>query len=103
MKNVIYYTANNGKNYFNEWLHKLDNALQQRVRVRLRRVIDGNFGDYHALAQDLYELRFANGLRIYFTQAGTELVVLFAGGNKKTQKKDIARAKELLAEFKGEL
>jgi putative addiction module killer protein len=43
------------------------------------------------------ELRipYGPGYRIYFAQRGAALVILLGGGDKKTQKNDIATAKEL--------
>lgn len=35
------------------------------------------------------------GYRVYFVQRGAEVVILLAGGEKSTQAKDIAAAKEL--------
>lgn len=37
------------------------------------------------------------GWRVYFAQRGGQLVVLLAGGSKRTQKSDIKRAKALAA------
>ena len=37
------------------------------------------------------------GWRLYFTQRGTQIVVLLVGGSERTQKKDIKRAKALAA------
>jgi putative addiction module killer protein len=34
---------------------------------------------------------------LYFTQRGAQIIVLLAGGSKRTQKRDIQRAKALAA------
>ncbi|MFZ3308740.1 MAG: type II toxin-antitoxin system RelE/ParE family toxin [Xanthobacteraceae bacterium] len=40
------------------------------------------------------ELRidYGPGCRVYFTRRGTALVILLAGGDKRTQQQDIAQA-----------
>ena len=40
------------------------------------------------------------GYRIYFARDGERLIILFGGGTKRRQQRDIDRAKELLAEYK---
>ena len=47
------------------------------------------------------ELRvdFGPGYRVYFVQSGKTLIVLLCGGDKSTQKRDIARAKEMAKEI----
>jgi putative addiction module killer protein len=83
---------------FTCWLSGLkDRTLHRRVLTRLARVEEGNFGDYKEIADNLYELRcfFGGGLRMYYTLRNNVLVILLAGGDKSTQKADIARAIEL--------
>jgi putative addiction module killer protein len=47
------------------------------------------------------ELRIPHGpgYRVYFVQRGSHLVILLAGGDKRTQGRDIARAKELAGQL----
>lgn len=68
-----------------------------RIDIRLRRVSLGNFGDVRPVGEGVSELRidYGPGYRIYFVRRGTTLVILLAGGDKRTQSKDIQLAIEL--------
>ena len=61
----------------------------------------GNFGDLSPVGESVSELRifYGSGYRIYFVQRGVEIVTLLNGGDKISQKKDIARAKKLAQEL----
>lgn len=87
---------------FKRWFEKLKDAkVKARINLRLRQVTMGNFGDHKPLAPKLYELRFffGSGYRIYYTIRDGEVVILFNGGDKSSQSKDIEKAKQLLAEL----
>lgn len=87
---------------FNKWLnHIKDSAVKLKVLARLARVENGNFGDFKKIDNDLFELRlfFASGLRIYYTIRNKQVVLLLVGGDKSSQSKDIASAKQILNEL----
>lgn len=98
------YKTDNGKVPFIIWLESIkDSTTKRRIRLRVDRMIDGNFGDTKNLGDDLYELRlfFGSGYRIYYTIENDVLVILFSGGDKSTQSDDIKKAKLYLQDYKG--
>lgn len=85
---------------FTSWLEHLEDASVRGVVVaRIKRLERGLLGDVEAVGDGVSELRIhmGAGWRIYFTMRGKQLVVLLAGGSKRTQKTDIKRAKVLAA------
>jgi putative addiction module killer protein len=85
---------------FAMWLDSLaDIKVRSAVAARIRRLQLGLMGDVESVGNGVSELRLhlGAGWRIYFAQRGTQLIVLLAGGSKRTQQKDIKRAKALAA------
>jgi putative addiction module killer protein len=90
---------------FTTWLDGLqDNRVRGAVVERIKRLTFGLLGDFKAIGDGVIELRidFGAGWRLYYTQFGSQIVVLLAGGSKRTQKRDIKRAKALAALLKSE-
>jgi putative addiction module killer protein len=87
---------------FHSWLGSLrDRRAMARIVDRLKRASNGNFGDVKPAQDGVSELRidYGPGYRVYFFRRGKELVILLCGGDKKTQKADIAHAKRLKDEI----
>lgn len=83
---------------FADWLRRLrDERAKARIGVRLRRLAFGHFGDVAPVGEGVSELRihYGPGCRVYFRQRGRSLVLLLCGGDKGSQRRDIARALEL--------
>lgn len=85
---------------FTAWLDQLTDATVRGVVIaRIKRIERGLLGDVEPVGDGVSELRIhlGAGWRVYFTQRGGQLVVLLAGGSKRTQRRDIKRAKALAA------
>jgi putative addiction module killer protein len=90
---------------FTTWLDGLkDLRVRGAVAERIKRLSFGLVGDFKTIGDGVIELRieFGAGWRLYYTQFGAQMIVLLAGGSKRTQKRDIKRAKALAALLKGE-
>jgi putative addiction module killer protein len=103
MIEVLRYQRDDGREPFTEWLNAVrDKVAQARIRVRLRQVQAGNFGDCEPVGEGVIELRVhvGAGYRVYCGRHGKAVVLLLCGGDKSSQAADIKRAKELWSEWK---
>jgi putative addiction module killer protein len=83
---------------FIAWLKKLnDSKAKSIVALRISRLRQGNAGDAEPIGEGCSEMRihYGPGYRVYFKDAGTGIALLLCGGDKPTQQKDIAKAKEI--------
>lgn len=88
---------------FRHWLKALADArAKARIAIRIDCLIAGNPGDVAPVGDGVSEMRidYGPGYRVYFMRRSAMLVVLFCGGDKSTQKKDIKAAKRLAREWK---
>ena len=86
-----------------EWLQALkDRQARTRIEARIARVAVGNFGDVEPVGEGVMELRidWGPGYRVYFARPGQVIVLLLCGGDKRTQQRDIKRAKAYFEDYK---
>ena len=95
------YVDSDGRSPFRNWLSQLDIAAKARVQARVLRFELGNLGDHKSVGDGIWEARldFGPGYRIYFGKVGRTVILLLVGGDKRTQAKDISRAKRLWAKY----
>lgn len=80
---------------FVRWLDGLrDVRARARVQARIERLAGGNPGDVQSVGEGVSEMRidYGPGYRVYFKIVGREIVILLAGGDKRTQSADIKTA-----------
>ena len=95
---ILVYTTSSGKAPFSIWRDSLDLKTRAIIKTRLDRIRLGNFGDSKPIknGEGVKELRisYGPGYRIYYGMNGSTLVILLVGGDKKSQARDIAKAKQ---------
>jgi putative addiction module killer protein len=98
-----YYQTAAGAQPFAEWLGGLaDRQARARIQARLARVAAGNLGDVERVGGGVLELRidWGPGYRMYFARVRNVIVLLLCGGDKRTQQRDIKRAKDYFEDYK---
>jgi putative addiction module killer protein len=83
---------------FAKWLDNLnDTRARARILVRIERLAAGNPGDAKPVGEGVSELRidYGPGYRVYYKKQGRTVIILLAGGDKRTQSKDIKTALSL--------
>lgn len=81
-----------------KWLDGLrDVHARARILIRVERLAAGNPGNVKPVGEGVSELRidYGPGYRVYYKKQGQEVVVLLAGGDKRTQASDIKTALRL--------
>ena len=101
---IIIYTISSGKQPFIEWQKELDTKTKAIILSRLARIRGGNLGDCKHIkgGGGIWELRIDYGpaYRIYFGKKVTTIIVLLIGGDKRSQSRDITKAKRYWLTYK---
>lgn len=103
MIEIFRYQTASGQEPITAWLQSLrDKQAQAKVRIRLKRIEAGNFGDCEPVGDGVLELRehLGAGYRVYLGRHGRSVVILLCGGLKKSQATDIKMAKDYWADWK---
>ncbi len=103
MFEIRHYTTEDGRDPVQSWLDDLrDQEAKARILARLDRVQQGGFGDCMTVGSGIRELRihYGPGYRVYFARTGKTVILLLCGGDKKTQRTDIATAQKRLKDWK---
>ena len=88
---------------FDRWIASLrDRKAVLRILVRIDRLAAGLTGDAKPVGEGVSELRIDHGpgYRVYFIRRGSTVVVLLCGGDKASQRGDIAAAKAIAKQWK---
>jgi len=97
------YETSTGKCPFDKWFNDLaDQKAQALIDLRLERIKHGNFGNCESIGNGVCELKidFGPGYRVYFGKLGIQIILLLCAGDKKSQRKDIEKAKKYFQDFK---
>jgi len=88
---------------FDRWFSALTNRLaMRRIQVRIDRLQLGNPGDVKPVGEGVSEMRidYGPGYRVYFLNQERVCIILLAGGDKKSQRRDIRTALDLARRLK---
>ena len=85
---------------FEDWFSHLQPPYKQLVDARLIRILKyEHFGNVRLITSSLVELKWKNGIRVYFFKEDDQTIFLLLGGLKNAQKKDIKKAKLLFQKY----
>lgn len=96
------YVREDGSCPFRSWFDGLDPQASAKVATAVIRLELGNVSNVKWIGGGLgeYRIDWGPGYRLYLTQDGDDLVILFVGGSKRRQQADIDRAGVLLKEYR---
>lgn len=85
---------------FDDWLAGENLKSQVQIEKRISNIeTDGHFGTINDVGDDVWELKWRNGRRVYYAYLSDPNILLLLGGNKNGQSRDIAKAQKILKEY----
>ena len=103
LKTVIAYVDEYNNEPYTDWLENIkDQKTKERIKIRVRRLESGLYGDCEPVGEGVSELRmfFGSGYRVYFGEDDENTIILLCGGDKDTQDRNIKTAKKHWKEYK---
>ena len=99
---IVEYLDSRGRNAFRSGFNNINAAAAAKVTTALVRLEGGNLSKVRSVGGGVHEIKidFGPGYRVYFGFSGIEIVILLAGGTKKSQNKDIGTAKKRWTDYK---
>ena len=95
------YISQDGSNPYKSWSDDLDAQAAAKIVTAKLRLELGNTSNvkwFDGIGE--YVIDWGPGYRVYLAKDGETLIILFGGGTKRGQQKDIERAKALHNEYK---
>jgi putative addiction module killer protein len=95
------YLLADGSSPYKVWFDDLDAQAAAKISVAISRLELGNTSSikwFDGIGE--YVLNWGPGYQIYLAKEGDTLIILFGGGTKSKQQKDINKAKNLHTEYK---
>jgi putative addiction module killer protein len=95
MDKITHYLTASGNDIYQHWLDRLkDRTAKARITMRINRLAAGALGDCKPVGNGVWELKINHGpgYRVYYAEAGKQLVLLILGGDKRRQQADIDKA-----------
>jgi putative addiction module killer protein len=95
------YLREDGSNPYKRWFDSLDARAAAKVttaKLRLELGDKSSINWFGGLGEVVID--WGPGYRVYLVKDGDALIVLFGGGTKRGQQRDIDQARVLLAEYK---
>jgi putative addiction module killer protein len=101
-KDIQLYVTDEGKTSIEDWLNGLrDRKARAAIDARIARLRLGLVGQAREVGEGVHEMKVdvGQGYRVYFGNVSNVVILLLCGGDKRTQKADIKRAKEFWSDY----